>query len=421
MTLFGKSRKRKASESRSAASKALPSDTVPYRQRSPPPAYLSPQLSHQHVVPCPYGVPQTYPLAQESHWQAAVPHHYAPYASAPSQLQMPLSPPPTPPVMSHRPYAQQQKWSSSTNLVQMTSCPIVGRTVGYLNRGAALCDLIGDKFNDVISLIDNEAFSGNERDLVFTYNQYAPASPPQYTHNMVRSLQHLQLNQASVGEQQQSTTIDKGAPRIIKANLFLKAAMYANSYLPPHLPPLRVYMPTWPLLCLAARYSRDAYEKPRGAEKDTFVDADCRLGTKAMVLKSVPLDDMNTVVLAIRGTKTTNFVDWGVNLRTDPTAPIGFLDDPGNLCHGGFLDVARKMIKPIAARLRQLLEENPSRASFSLLLTGHSAGAAVAALLYAHMLSKTVKSELNILTDCFKRVHMVSFGMYNPLTYVTLG
>lgn len=58
------------------------------------------------------------------------------------------------------------------------------------------------------------------------------------------------------------------------------------------------------------------------------------------------------------------------------------------------------MVKPVAARLRSLLEENPSRSSFSLLMTGHSAGGAVASLLYAHMLAEVARSELNILTGC---------------------
>lgn len=58
------------------------------------------------------------------------------------------------------------------------------------------------------------------------------------------------------------------------------------------------------------------------------------------------------------------------------------------------------MIKPVAARLRQLLEEDPSRSSCSLLMTGHSAGGAVASLLYTHMLAEAVRSELNILTGC---------------------
>lgn len=163
-----------------------------------------------------------------------------------------------------------------------------------------------------------------------------------------------------------------------------------------------------------------------------------------MVIKSVPIDDMNTVVFAIRGSQT--FMDWAVNLNSAPASPNGFLvnipassiweycadnfqDDPGNLCHSGFLSVARKMMKPVAARLRSMLEEDPSRASCSLLITGHSAGGAVASLLYAHMLAKEVKTELNILTGCastfltilrdllttlihlgFKRVHCITFG-----------
>jgi Lipase (class 3) len=70
------------------------------------------------------------------------------------------------------------------------------------------------------------------------------------------------------------------------------------------------------------------------------------------------------------------------------------------------------MIAPVAARLRNLLQEDPSRARCSLLITGHSAGGAIAALLYSHMLatSPEAESELNILTGCFKRIHCVSFG-----------
>jgi hypothetical protein len=129
-----------------------------------------------------------------------------------------------------------------------------------------------------------------------------------------------------------------------------------------------------------------------------------------MVIKSVPMDDMNVIVFAIRGSQT--FLDWAVNLNSAPSAPTGFLDDAGNFCHAGFLSVARRMIAPVAARLRRLLEEDPRRAQCSLLMTGHSAGGAVAALLYSHMLATTkdTESELNILTGCFKRIHCVTFG-----------
>ena len=70
------------------------------------------------------------------------------------------------------------------------------------------------------------------------------------------------------------------------------------------------------------------------------------------------------------------------------------------MCHSGFLSVARKMVRPVGTRLRTLLEEDPGRSSCSLILTGHSAGGAVAALLFVHMLSELIRSELNILTDC---------------------
>lgn len=70
------------------------------------------------------------------------------------------------------------------------------------------------------------------------------------------------------------------------------------------------------------------------------------------------------------------------------------------------------MVKPVAARLRQLLADDPGLRSYSLLITGHSAGGAVAALLYSHMLSTSpaAASELSELTSRFKRVHCVTFG-----------
>ena len=138
------------------------------------------------------------------------------------------------------------------------------------------------------------------------------------------------------------------------------------------------------------------------------IDADRRLGTKAMILKSIPLDAKSVIVFAIRG--TSSFMDWAVNMQTTPTAPTDFLDDEGNWCHAGFLAVARRMLHPVAVRLRALLEENPARAACSLVFTGHSAGGAVASLLFAHMLATRVRSELNVLADCFRHVHCVTFG-----------
>ena len=223
----------------------------------------------------------------------------------------------------------------------------------------------------------------------------------------------LQLRGGGIVSRRQG--LSKSADRaistaILSIDCFKKVNLYANSKLPAALPPLQLNQPAYPLLCLAAQYSQRAYSKPEGNEREAFVNASwgLGLGSKAMVIKSVPVDDMNCIVFAIRGSQT--FMDWSVNLNTEPTSPTDFLDDLGNLVHSGFLSVARRMIKPVAARLRHLLEEDPSRTTSSLLLTGHSAGGAIASLLYAHMLSQVAQSELTLLTDCFKRVHCVTFG-----------
>ncbi|KAL2008442.1 hypothetical protein VTN00DRAFT_6636 [Thermoascus crustaceus] len=193
-----------------------------------------------------------------------------------------------------------------------------------------------------------------------------------------------------------------------QTNYFSKVHLYANSRLPPDLPPLKIHSDTYPLLRLAAKYSLRAYAIPAGSERASHVDPDWRHGTKAMVIKSIPIDHMNTIVFAVRG--TMSFRDWAVNMHTHPTAPAGFLDDTRNLCHEGFLDVARRMVHPVAERLESLLREKPNRASCSLLMTGHSAGGAVASLLYCHMLSERVQSKLTHLRGFFKSVHCVTFG-----------
>ena len=39
------------------------------------------------------------------------------------------------------------------------------KSTDYLNRGAALCDLISSKFDSILTSIDGEKFSGDEREL----------------------------------------------------------------------------------------------------------------------------------------------------------------------------------------------------------------------------------------------------------------
>jgi hypothetical protein len=284
----------------------------------------------------------------------------------------------------------------TNNYIERPTHAVAMKSMQALCHGAALCDVISNKFDAVINSIDGECFSGKEQDLLIYEGQqqasYNPSPPPGEVRNPAPNAARQMVGK------------EKGS------NHFQKVWLYSNSRLPPHLPPFKVYMPTYPLLCLAATYSERVYTPPRSKSKETetHVPSDWRTGTKAMVLKSIPVDDMNTVVFAIRGSE--GFMDWAVNYNMAPASPAGFLADATNLCHAGFLYVAKKMIKPVADRLRVLLEENPARSNCSLLITGHSAGGAVAALLYAHMMSASVESELSFLTGFFKRVHCVTFG-----------
>ncbi|KAH8879567.1 alpha/beta-hydrolase [Thozetella sp. PMI_491] len=285
-----------------------------------------------------------------------------------------------------------------------------GYKTRLVNQSAALCDQISSRFGNVMTLIDRDGYEGNEKDLFVCRPGWQwPEAPTSVAPSTEKAPARKTGKSAPTKDHPKGQTTAVAAS-VLSGDYFAKVELYANSKLPMKLPPLDLYVNTYPLLCLAARYAERVYETPKGAERDTHVDADWRTGAKAMVIKSVPMDYEKTIVFAIRGTAT--FMDWAVNLNMAPTSPYGFLDDPGNFCHAGFLSVARKMIQPVAKRLRQLLEEDPSRASYSLMITGHSAGGAVAALLYSHMYatSKAAESELNLLTGCFKRIHCVTFG-----------
>ncbi|OJD12191.1 hypothetical protein AJ78_07182 [Emergomyces pasteurianus Ep9510] len=310
--------------------------------------------------------------------------------------------PPEQPAKPIQPYKHRPKWHHHRHLYHPPhdGAPTTskGSTRASLNSNTDpdhssssgsvdLPDLLSGKLDEIIASIDGQEFSGMERDLHVSYQ-------PQ------PSLRG--------GDSGRPFRVRKRRPYPMNINYFSKVYHYANSRLPGSLTPLRLYIPTYPLLCLAARFSQRVYNKPTGAERETRVEADWRLGTKAMVIKSEPVDNMNVIVFAIRGTHS--FRDWATNMNSDPVAPENFLDDRGNLCHAGFLSVACRMVRPVAARLRQILDENPSRISCSLVITGHSAGGAIASLLYMHMLSETLKSDLIRMRDCFKRVHCITFG-----------
>ncbi|WYZ46633.1 hypothetical protein EsH8_IX_000858 [Colletotrichum jinshuiense] len=428
-------------------------------QQPPPPYHHPQQQQQQHPAQQPHrpqGWSQPYPQRAQYPQPIVVNQHYYLHPP-PSHLALPAPPPPSQnsgvgvgpyshgtgtgaaPASQTCPLGLDKFTGSVANIAKDFASPqffdepnFHPHATQLINSTAACVDQISSCFNDVMTLIDREGMAGHERAL-FTY-QPAPAgasTPPlpgsgsegdrKKGRGRDRGGSGGKGGGSGSGSRKKSrdpsstSAAPKGqntavAATAVSGSYFAKVEMYANARLPMNLPPLRLYMPTWPLLCMAARYAERVYEHPKGAERDAHVSADWKTGTKAMVIKSVPMDHMNTIVFAIRGSAT--FMDWAVNLNTAPAPPAGFLDDPGNSCHAGFLTVARKMVRPVAARLRQLLEEDPARSAYSLLITGHSAGGAVAALLYSHMLatSPAARSELNTLTACFKRVHCVTFG-----------
>jgi hypothetical protein len=105
----------------------------------------------------------------------------------------------------------------------------------YLNQGAALCDLISSKFNSVVTSIDAEKFSGDERELWV----YQPPTPPQYEQSRAVAIK----TEKSKGKPKPGSKDDTGCPivaKITSANYFSKVNLYANSRLPPNLPPVKL-------------------------------------------------------------------------------------------------------------------------------------------------------------------------------------
>lgn len=66
---------------------------------------------------------------------------------------------------------------------------------------------------------------------------------------------------------------------------------------------------------------------------------------------------------------------------------------------------------------KQSISDSPPQ-SYNLLVTGHSAGGAVAILLYTHLLSN-ISSPLSSLSGLFNRIHCITFGA-PPISFLPL-
>jgi hypothetical protein len=90
------------------------------------------------------------------------------------------------------------------------------------------------------------------------------------------------------------------------------------------------------------------------------------------------------------------------------------------MIHGGFLACAKLMTDPVAQKIKETLKDAPSSKLPILVFTGHSAGGAVAALLYTHLLRSTESTELTALRESFAAVHCFTFGA-PPITSPALA
>jgi hypothetical protein len=167
------------------------------------------------------------------------------------------------------------------------------------------------------------------------------------------------------------------------------------------------------LIQLAAICSEEAYQAIEG----TITDPNSAL--KRIKISRRDAGEYGLiVVVAVSGTQ--GLKDWLLNFRHSASQPNGVLvcahikvvthaiaddnqDETWNLCHTGYLEAVRLLITPLASSLSAM-----ERGS-TLLFTGHSAGAAIASLLYAHITTTKV-SPLAKVAEMFECLHCIVFG-----------
>ncbi|KAL3479363.1 Alpha/Beta hydrolase protein [Aspergillus californicus] len=148
------------------------------------------------------------------------------------------------------------------------------------------------------------------------------------------------------------------------------------------------------------------------------VDASFRDGTvKATRVQLFSLQKgtpRKLLVVALRGSSSMRR-DWTINFDDigQGTDGAGFInsDNFAYQVHGGFLECAKKMTDKVSEAISSILSKADTKdsADIRLLFTGHSAGGAVASLLYAHMMSKNP----SILADLYSRfttIDCIVFG-----------
>lgn len=233
MALFGRSKKTKESKSTTTNSRPPTSpfshNTGHTRTQSTPDrpngAYYEQRPHTSHGL-----VPQQSQVWQASHYpqpqgQHGDPRYLTPYANAPH-------------LKTEKSSDRLGRFNASmTNLLQadMPPCltPLQMQGTQYLNQGAALCDQIASKLNEVITLIDGDRFSGNENQM-FLHNEGQLRQQQQVENTSRRILWGKSKDKVATSVSTASTNASTST------NYFSKVNLYANSRLPPNLPPLKL-------------------------------------------------------------------------------------------------------------------------------------------------------------------------------------
>ncbi|KAK3292178.1 Alpha/Beta hydrolase protein [Chaetomium fimeti] len=179
---------------------------------------------------------------------------------------------------------------------------------------------------------------------------------------------------------------------------------------------------TWQLICLAAKRSSDAYSLPN-SEPDFVLKPGFPLlrhgAVKRTLVSTRPHTDGKVMIVAVRGS-TNKMMDWLVNCNAETTmAPeVGCLLEPHEFpnipaeWHKGFLAVAQDMkdriLRAIDNALPATATAGGSTDAIHLLFTGHSAGGAVAKLLYA--MSASQDPNMSRVIARFRSIHCIVFG-----------
>lgn len=236
MAIFGRSKKSKATTSLPPQPHSPPLYNQQFSQ--PGPYATAPQPSWTYVEQRPNTSQGIDPRHQQGWLIAPVPPQYQPVLVHQDQL----------PPLPQRPHnslgnLSRLNLSSVTNLLA-TNVPDCGRIIQngvsplhlqgsqYLNQGAALCDLLSSKLDAVITLIDGGKFSGDERELAV----FAPPQP------MWQQQQHeTGYSDRALGKGKSKGMVNNPVSSAFSGgNHFAKVYLYANSRLPPNLPPLKL-------------------------------------------------------------------------------------------------------------------------------------------------------------------------------------